>query len=395
MIGEASHGTSEFYHHRAEISKLLILEKGFNLIALESDFPDTHKVNQYVTNSKYSTAKNASESLSEFSRFPRWMWRNTVMVPFIEWLKQQNSANPNSSCEIFGMDVYSLENSREAVLSFLEKYDPEFPGMLELAENAYLGSSKRRANTHKADQAVKKLEHYLQQFPHFEELAVAVQNARCVKGAAEYYTASNSWNYRDTFMFETIKKIMDRKNNVHNVRAKTIIWAHNSHLGDSSYTHKGDITVGHLIRKHWGMSRVMNIGFTTNNGFVTASDEWGIPCTYKKVNEGMEGSIEQLFHKSAQLEQFRDGNFMIVFRSTNSEKHVADKSVIEELGKHSYLERAIGVIYRPQTERWSHYFECRVAKQFDIVIHVDKTNALVPLDIPQEWSERKRFYNSL
>jgi len=336
MIGEASHGTHEFYHHRAEISKLLMLEKGFNIIGLESDFPDTYRVNQYVQNHRSSKDKNATESLSEFSRFPRWMWRNTVMVQFVEWLRRHNDARTTDEekCELFGMDVYSLENSRDAVLAFLDKYDPELPGLLEIAENAYLGSSKRKANPGKADRVVKALEKYLAKFPSFEELFVAVQNARCVKGAAEYYSADNSWNYRDTFMFETLKSIMERKSTVQGQRAKAIIWAHNSHLGDSRHTHKqsrGELTVGRLIREHWGMNRTTNIGFTTYDGFVTATDEWGLPCTYKKVNQGMNGSVEELFHKALLTSPHaRAGQFMITFRTTGSNAELADKTVIQE-----------------------------------------------------------------
>jgi len=246
---------------------------------------------------------------------------------------------------------------------------------------------------------IKALEKYLAKFPHFEELFVALQNARCVKGAAEYYTADNTWNYRDTFMFETIKRVMNRRTTVQGERAKTIIWAHNSHLGDSRYTHKqsrGELTVGRLIREHWGLARTTNIGFTTNDGYVTAADEWGLPCTYKKVNQGMNGSIEEIFHKATLLspDRFANGQFMITFRATGSNNSLAEASVIEDLGKHAYLERAIGVIYRPDTERRSHYFECKIAKQFDIVIHLDRTNALQPLDIPHEWAENKRFYSS-
>jgi len=400
MIGEASHGTHEFYHHRAEISKLLMLEKGFNLIGLESDFPDTYRVNQYVLNHRNSKDKNATESLCEFSRFPRWMWRNTVMVQFVEWLRRHNDARTSEEdkSELFGMDVYSLENSRDAVLAFLDKYDPELPGVLELAEDAYLGSSKKRANIVKAERVVRTLEQYLAKHPHFEELFVAVHNAKCVKGAAEYYTADNSWNYRDTFMFETVKRIMSRKSEVHGHQSKTIIWAHNSHLGDSRHTYKqsrGELTVGRLIREHWGSERTANIGFTTYDGFVTATDEWGLPCTYKKVNKGLNGSVEELFHDALLASPHKEaGQFLITFRSTGPKSSLADKEVIAQLGQNSYLERAIGVIYRPQTERRSHYFDVRIAKQFDMIIHIDRTNALVPLDIPDQWAQNKRFYSS-
>jgi erythromycin esterase-like protein len=392
MIGEASHGTHEFYHHRAEISKLLIKEKGFNCIGLEADWPDTYIVNEYVLNSPNNTSKNATDSLRGYTRFPLWMWRNTVMVQFIEWLRQFNFYSTNK-CELFGMDLYSLEQSRDAVLAFLDKYDLKMPGLLEIAEKAYKNSSRRRANSKKADDVIKALEQYLIKYPHFDELFAALQNARCVKGAAEYYTASNTWNYRDIFMVETLKRVMERKSQ--RCRVKTIIWAHNSHVGDSRYTHKqsrGELTIGKLIRDHWGLERTVSIGFTTYNGFVTAADEWDLPCKYKKVNDGMSGSIEEVFHKVS--ENIMNVGFMIIFRSKTSENYLAEKSVIEDLSKRAYLERAKSVIYRPNTERRSHYFDCKIAKQFDIVIHIDNTNALQPLDIPQEWSQNKVFYKT-
>jgi erythromycin esterase-like protein len=332
------------------------------------------------------------------------MWRNDVMINFVEWLRQHNESRVSDSdkCELFGMDVYSFENSRDAVLEFLDKYDPEMPGLVAMAEEAYKGT-KRGANAGKAERVVKALEKYLHKHPEFEELFTAIQNARCVKGAAEYYTVSNtggsSWNYRDTFMFETLKRVTERRALVHGQRAKTVIWAHNSHLGDSRHTYKhtrGELTVGKLIREHWGLQRTVNIGFTTYDGSVTATDEWGQPCTFKKVNPGMTDSVEELFHNALRYEpsKFTDGQFLLVFRSTGSNKDKAESSVIEQLGTHSYLERAIGVIYRPSNERRSHYFDVRIAKQFDLVIHIDRTNALRPLDIPEQWAENEKFYNS-
>jgi len=150
-----------------------------------------------------------------------------------------------------------------------------------------------------------------------------------------------------------------------------------------------------LIREHWGSKRTANIGFTTYDGFVTATDEWGLPCTYKKVNKGLNGSVEELFHDALLASPHKEaGQFLITFRSTGSKSSLADKEVIAQLGQNSYLERAIGVIYRPQTERRSHYFDVRIAKQFDMIIHIDRTNALVPLDIPDQWAQNKRFYSS-
>jgi erythromycin esterase-like protein len=295
------------------------------------------------------------------------------------------------------MDVYSLENSRNAVLAFLDKYDPEFPGLAEKVHEAYAGTSKRYANVGQADRVLKELEKYLAKYPHFEELFDAVQNARCVKGAAEYYTSYNSWNTRDTFMFETVKKVMERRSFVHGQRVKTVIWAHNSHLGNSRYTDmhdQGEINVGQLLKTHFGPQRAMNIGFTTYDGSVTATNEWGNPCSFKKVNPGMKGSVEELFHKAVQRspEKFEDGQFLLMFRSTGLETNVAESSLIDDLGNQKYEERAIGVIYRPSTERRSHYFGTRIAKQFDMVIHVDRTSALRPLDIPDQWSQGEKLY---
>jgi erythromycin esterase-like protein len=295
------------------------------------------------------------------------------------------------------MDVYSLESSRDAVLSFLDKYDPEMPGLAEKAQEAYSGASKRYANVGQADRVLKELEKYLAKNPYFEELFVAVQNARCVKGAAEYYSSYNSWNSRDTFMFDTVKKVMERRTFVNDQRAKVVIWAHNSHLGNCKYTDmhdQGEINVGQLLKEHFGPQRAMNIGFTTYDGSVTATDEWGYPCSFKKVNPGMKDSIEELFHKAVQHmpEKFEDGQFLLTFRSTGSATDVAESSLVEDLGSQKYEERAIGVIYRPKTERRSHYFGTRIAKQFDMVIHVDRTKALRPLDIPDQWAQGEKLY---
>jgi erythromycin esterase-like protein len=402
MLGEASHGTHEFYHHRAEITKLLILEKGFNLVGLEADYPDTHKVNHFVLNSRHSKDKTSKQALNAFdSRFPLWMWRNNVMVDFVDWLRKHNDSRNEGSdkTELYGLDVYSLEASRDAVLSFLDKYDPELPGLAAMAQEAYAGSSKRRGNAKDADRVLKELEKYHVKFPVFEELFVAIQNARCVKGAMDYYNNGCSWNTRDNHMFETVKQVMNRSGDVNNQRAKTVIWAHNSHLGNSLHTemhNQGEINVGRLIKEHWGPERSMNIGFTTYDGSVTATHEWGSPCDFKLVNSGLSGSVEELFHNSLAVSpnNFPGNQFFLVFRSTGSKHTQADDSLVQELGTQKYEERAIGVIYRPKTERRSHYFDVKIAKQFDAVIHIDRTSALRPLDIPEQWSCSESILNT-
>jgi erythromycin esterase-like protein len=381
MIGEASHGTEEFYRHRAEISKRLIQEKGFTIIGLESDWPDTNRVNQFVNGQGSDTS--AIQALSNYERFPAWMWKNDVVAEFTEWLRLHNSGkSANNRVGIHGLDVYSLENSRDEVLSFFDKY---YPNMYHLAENAYSGSKRRRADIKKSDKLVQELERLEEQCPSSEEVFIATQNARCVSGAARYYTMEDrvsSWNHRDTFMFNTLSRLIKRRTMLDGKQAKAIIWAHNSHLGDSRYTYMHGVhklNLGRLVREKWGMDHVMNIGFTTHTGTVTAASNWDDEPEYKKVNPSMNGSVEQVMHRAN--EKIGQANeFLLVFRSTASDKYLATTEAIRNLSL-SHIERAIGVIYRPRTERSSHYFDAKIAKQFDMVIHVENTTALTPIGV--------------
>jgi erythromycin esterase-like protein len=381
MIGEASHGTECFYRHRAEITKRLIQEKGFTIIGLESDWPDTNKLNRFVNGQ--GSDSSSIEALSEYKRFPTWMWKNDIVAQFSEWLRLHNSCKPvNDRVGIHGLDVYSLENSRDAVLTFLHD---NYPSLYQVAEDAYNGTKRRRADIKAADMIVHELEKLEAQNPLSEELFIATQNARCVAGAARYYTMGDrvsSWNHRDTFMFNTLTHLLERRTMLAGKQAKAIIWAHNSHLGDSRYTYMHGVdklNLGRLVREKWGMDHVMNIGFTTHTGTVTAANNWDDYPEYKKVNPSMNGSVEQLMHRAMEkLEQTNE--FLLVFRSTSSDKHLATAEAVKALSM-PYEERAIGVIYRPKTERASHYFEAKIAKQFDIVIHVDITSALTPIGV--------------
>jgi erythromycin esterase-like protein len=321
------------------------------------------------------------------------------MVEFVEWLRQHNDltrVEDDRKVNIVGLDVYSLETSRDAVLKFLDKYDPEFPGLMEMAEMAYSGSRRRYVNSKGAEKVLRELEKLEERFPHFEELFVAAHNARCVKGANDYYQCQgNSWNHRDTFMFNTLNRVMERCGD-----GKAIIWAHNSHLGDSRYTRmhrEGEINLGRLVKEHFGLAASMNIGFTTYDGSVTASYNWDEEPSNKRVNPGMIGSIENLLHQAILSGRFqRDNNtFALILRSTASTRDLADKELIDDLCERSYEERAIGVIYRPKTERISHYFDVKVARQFDVVIHVDRSKALRPLDLNKDWSQGERDNRSL
>jgi erythromycin esterase-like protein len=378
MIGEASHGTYDFYRHRAEISKRLIEQKGFTIVALESDFPDTERVNKYVTNK--SRDNNVNQSLSEFSRYPLWMWRNTVMTDFVDWLKWQNLNSSSSSSHptrIFGLDIYSFESSKQAVLQYIEQHHPS---LYEHCKKTYEFGEYASSGVRLSEIVLKELDYLASRGQVSEELFSAIHNAKIVRAAAKY-GRSSSWNVRDTAMMEGLEHIIDRYG------GKVIIWAHNSHLGDASKTDSkdsGEINLGQLVREKYG-SRCMNIGFTTYTGTVTATSEWDEPAQFFKVNKGMDGSVEQLFHDISK--RVSSNEFVLYFRNTTS--NVASQEVINILSK-PLQERAIGVNYLPRTEKYSHYFKAKIAQQFDIMIHVDESSALRPLDIPVEWSRAER-----
>ena len=393
LIGEASHGTHEFYLTRAELTKRLIREKGFRAVALEADWPDTFRVHRFVTGR--GEDRNADEALSDFRRFPGWMWRNTVMVEFVEWLRSWNAErkSPQGSAGIYGLDLYSMHTSIEAVLGYLDKVDPlsarraryrygcfdhfgEDPQHYGLATVA--GGAEPCENE-VVDQLIDlrcKYGELIGRDGHVgeEEFFSAEQNARLIMNAERYYRAmfhgrTNSWNLRDEHMFETLVELFAH---LDGGQAKVVVWAHNSHLGDAratAMTRRGELNVGQLVRERLGRDSFA-IGFTTFSGTVTAASDWGEPAERKRVRPALAGSYEELFH-AAGLPRF-----WVDLRERNE---------AVELLRGVRLERAIGVIYRPETERLSHYFEARLPDQFDAVIHLDETSALDPLEHSSEW----------
>src|SRR5690242_6151585 len=397
LIGEASHGTHEFYFERAEITKRLIQEKAFTMLAIEADWPDASRVHRYVRSR--GTDNNANEALSGFRRFPAWMWRNTVVVEFVEWLREFNHglSKTRAAVGFYGMDLYSLHASIDAVLNYLEKVDPDAAaraklryscfdhfsrepqeygyagtvGAAESCESAVLAQlvdlQRHAADFLNRDGAVAK-----------EELFFAEQNARLVKNAEEYYRSmfrgrASSWNLRDRHMVETIEALVSHLNGSR--QQKAIVWAHNSHLGDASATEMsqhGELNVGQLIRQRFGKEAVL-IGFTTHHGTVTAASDWGAMAERKIVRPALRGSYEELFHEAG-LDRF-----WIDLGTVN------EKAMPALAGPR--LERAIGVIYRPESERLSHYFDATLPKQFDVVIHIDETRALEPLERNSVWDK--------
>jgi erythromycin esterase-like protein len=384
LIGEASHGTHEFYDIRARITRRLIAEKGFHAVAVEADWPDAYRVNRFVHHR--GPDRSAEQALSGFERFPRWMWRNTVVAEFVAWLHDFNAGRP-LPCGFYGVDLYSLATSRQAVVRYLEQVDPEAGRRARERYSCFDTYGDPQAYGYSAafdvsescmKQAVQQLVElrsrswdYMSRdgFVAEDEFFQAEQNARLVKNAEEYYRTmfdrrTSSWNLRDRHMADTLKALaahLDRRAG----RSKIVVWAHNSHLGDARATEmasRGELNLGQLAREAFPRETML-AGFTTYTGTVMAADDWDGEGEVKTVRPGMSGSYEEFLHRA------RSGDYVIL----------EPGSLPEEL-----LERAIGVIYRPETERWSHYFEARIAEQFDAVIHIDRTRAVDPLPVTSE-----------
>jgi erythromycin esterase-like protein/orotate phosphoribosyltransferase len=393
LIGEASHGTQEFYAARARMTRTLIREKGFCAVAVEGDWPDAYRVNKYVRGR--SEDGDAEEALGGFERFPTWMWRNTAVLDFVGWLRERND-RLGADTGFYGLDVYSLHRSIHEVIAYLEKVDPDAAARARERYSCidhYDGDDGQAYGFAAAfgggatceqeivDQLVDIQRHapeYLQVLPE-DEYFSAQQNAKVVKAAAEYYRGMftgqvNTWNLRDTHMVDTLDDLAAHLTQTRGEPAKIVVWEHNSHLGDARATEsrmRGELNVGQLVRERHG-GDCASIGFTTYTGTVTAADDWGGPANRKHVRPGLPGSVEALFHEVGLSE------FMLSFPIASRAADVLSSA---------RLERAIGVIYRPETERQSHYFRCRLAQQFDAVIHLDETRALEPLERTARWEE--------
>jgi erythromycin esterase-like protein/predicted phosphoribosyltransferase len=393
LLGEASHGTHEFYRERAEITKRLIKEKHFTAVAVEADWPDAYRVNRYVRG--MSDDLDALEALTDFRRFPTWMWRNTVVVEFIEWLRAHNDALPPGAAKVgfYGLDLYSLHTSMKAVLRYLEKVDPEaakrarerYSCFDHFGEDTQIYGFMTRLNLAKSceDEVVSQLVELQRRTADHarrgaaeDERFYAEQNARLVKNAEAYYRAMfleevSSWNLRDRHMAETLDALIMHLSR-DGSRARIAVWEHNSHLGDARATdmcQRSELNVGQLAREKYGHDAVL-VGFTTHHGTVTAASDWGAPAERKRVRPALAGSYEALFHAAEHI------RFLLTWR---------DNDALAVALREPRLERAIGVIYRPETERQSHYFRARLPDQFDAVLHFDETRAVKPLEATAEW----------
>ena len=385
LLGEASHGTSEFYRARAAITRRLIERHGFSLVAVEADWPDAASLDRYVRD--LPAPKHAEPP---FRRFPTWMWRNSEFEAFIEWLRRWNEERRASDRVSFhGLDLYNLSASIQAVLDYLDQVDPEAAGVARerygcltpwanqpqaygrMALTAGYSRCEEGVVQTLTDLLAKQLDYAAHDGDRFLD---ASANARLVKNAeayyrAVYYGAAESWNRRDTHMFETLCAVMEARG----PQAKAVVWAHNSHIGDASKTEMGrvrdELNIGQLCRERFGADAAL-IGFGTHSGTVACAPDWGAPMEVRRINPSRPDSYERLAHDSGV------GRFLLDLRPGVHEP------LRQRLGEER-LERFIGVIYRPETERWSHYSACSLPEQFDAWVWFDETTAVTPLPTGQ------------
>ena len=397
LLGEASHGTHEFYRERARITKRLVMEHGFTAVAVEADWPDAYRVHRYV--SGRSNDRSAEQALGDFKRFPTWMWRNRDVEQFVAWLRAVNDQRPeHQRVGFYGLDLYSLHASMEAVLGYLDRTDAAAAARARMRYSCFdhfgedtqqygyaAGFGLQQSCEHEVIAQLTDLrrhaEDYLRRdgFVAEDAFFYAEQNARLVANAERYYRTMftgrvASWNLRDTHMAETLDALLAHLSRRHSPQ-KVVVWEHNSHLGDARATQMseaGEINVGQLVRERYGTDAVV-IGFTTYEGSVTAASAWDGPTERKSVRPALPDSYEALLHDVG-LPQF----FL-----------TWDETGVREVFNRRRLERAIGVIYLPNTERVSHYFYAQLPRQFDALVHCDRTSAVQPLDASASWVDEE------
>lgn len=396
LLGEASHGTHEFYAERAAITRRLIEERGFSAVCIEGDWPDAHRVDCFVKGR--GDDEDADAALDGFRRFPTWMWRNEVVREFVAWLRDHNASVGRGRVGWFGLDLYSLFGSIQSILQYLDRVDPgaarrargRYACFEHFAEDshAYGYATASRMADDCEDDAVRQL-------VELRSLALiardgadaaadffaAEQNARLVRNAEHYYRAmyrgrASSWNLRDRHMLETLDAV-ERHLATAGSAPRLVVWAHNSHLGDARFTdmrRRGEISLGQLARERWGEDQVRLIGFSTNTGTVTAAHDWDEPGQRMRVRPSLPDSYERVFTEAAARAGME--RFFLDLRVQNEARRALASP---------RLQRAIGVIYRPETERLSHYYPVELPRQFDGMIHIDESSALRALEPGERW----------
>jgi len=380
LLGEASHGTHEYYTWRSRITQHLVKEKGFNIIGVEGDWPDVYRINRYVKN--YPGSENSSlEVLKQFRRWPSWMWANWEVAALMEWLKAHNRPKTwDQQSGFYGLDVYSLWESLEAVMGYLKKHDPDAVATaqkaLECLEPYHREGSDYAAATRFVSEScqnevlelLNKIRSRAVYYDGDREAPFNVeQNALTAVNAERYYRSmiaggSGSWNIRDTHMSDTLEKLLE----FHGEGSKAVVWEHNTHIGDARATdmgRSGIVNVGQLVRERWGREACVLVGIGSYQGSVIAGRSWGAPMEEMKVPEAREGSWEAVLHETTPASK-------LIITS-----HMKDKAPL----KRHFDHRAIGVVYRPEMERHGNYVPSLISDRYDAFLFLDKTRALHPI----------------
>jgi len=398
LLGEATHGTHEFYRLRTEITKRLVHDRGFDAVAVEADWTDALRVSRYVQGGAEDTS--AIDALAAFESFPRWVWRNAEAVELIEWLRAYNDTIPDTAARVgfFGLDLYRLRASMAAVVRCLDRADPAAAQRARLRyacfdnfgdDPQHYGYATSLGLTGACEAEV--LRQLSAQCADIEarlhgdgiasgdELFYAQQKPRLMRNAEPYYSVlyqarTDSWNERDTHMADTLDALQAHLGRRRGARGKVVVWAHNSHIGDARATiwsERGQLNLGQLMRQrahHTG--EVFLLGFTTHAGTVAAAPDWDAPVERMMLRPSRHASIERVLHECGL------GLFLLPLRG-DRRLHVTMPG--------GRLQRAIGLVYRPETELISHYFRVMLARQFDAVVHVDRSSAVHPLDASDDW----------
>ena len=392
LLGEASHGTHEYYTWRAEISKRLIEEKGFSFVAVEGDWPDCFRINRWIKDFP-GTGSSIKEVLNDFKRWPTWMWGNWEIAAFAEWMKKHNSnLDQKNKVGFYGLDVYSLWESLETIVNYLEKEDPETARLAKQAADcfepyrkndsyvtAYRGLSQKCRT--EVNELLTEVRQNMEQYENEPEAGLNAElNSLVMKNAEKYYEAmahfdSSSWNVRDTHMVETLNRLMD----YHKDDAKVIVWEHNTHIGDARATDMaahGMHNVGQLVRQQHKDEGVVLVGFGSYEGSVIAGEFWGGEMKKMDLPKGIENSIERVLHK------WGAENKLLIFD---------DDSPLKEIFKERIGHRAVGVVYDPHRER-GNYVSSKISERYDAFLYIDKTQGLHPLHIKPEGSKTPETY---
>lgn len=383
LLGEASHGTSEFYTVRAKLSKMLIEQKGFSAIAIEGDWPSAQHVNRYIKGYD-AVQKTTQEILKSFSRWPTWMWANEEIATFVDWLKKHNSnKTPDQKAGFYGIDMYSLWESIEEIIHYLTKTNPTGAD-LELARKAFscfepfngLPEHYAISTAHFSQVCIDEVTHLLSSIRSHKNLYTDDQesnlnlkmNALVAKNAEEYYRAmlqdnARSWNIRDEHMVEAIHEVRSQYGD----DSKIIVWEHNTHIGDARATtmqEDGMLNVGQLLREQFQQEEVYAVGFGTHRGTVIAAEKWGVPYEKIDVPPAREHSWEDLLHNTGAVDK------LFIFNEENR------KHFTPWIGH-----RAIGVVYNPEFEAYGNYVPTQIGNRYDAFIFIDQTKALKPLEV--------------